>query len=70
MTDHESPDPLYTTSCARGDHDYVYRRSCAAYVCVHCDDHRGLALCYCGWPDGIGAEELIDCGEVIDDDEW
>lgn len=30
-------------------HDYPFDRRCGAHACIHCDDHRGLARCYCGW---------------------
>ena len=52
---------------SRCTHKYVYHDHCAAHVCVHCGHHRGLVLCYCGWPDGHGREHLEAMGEVIDD---
>jgi len=49
---------------------YEWDRGCAAYVCYECDDHKGLARCYCGWAasGGNGRRELVDMGENIDDD--
>ena len=51
-------------------HEYEFRNYCGAKVCAHCDDHKGLARCYCGWSKsgGDGYAELIDMGEQIDDD--
>ena len=48
-------------------HTYQFRRECGAFVCIHCEDHRHLARCYCGWPDGQGREDLEADGEVIED---
>lgn len=36
-------------------HDYPFDRRCGAHACIHCDDHRGLARCYCGWSHTPGA---------------
>lgn len=45
-------------------------RSCGAYVCDSCGDHKGLSLCYCGWSKHgtDGYRELIEIGETIDED--
>lgn len=51
------------------DHEYEFLGYCGAYVCVSCDDHKGLARCYCGWSvttPGEGREELEEMGEQID----
>tara|TARA_R100001143_G_scaffold61724_2_gene63256 strand:- start:1205 stop:1309 length:105 start_codon:yes stop_codon:yes gene_type:complete len=34
---------------------------------MECDDHEGLARCYCGWSmsGGNGYEELVEIGEEI-----
>lgn len=50
------------------EHDYALDRSCGAKVCLICDDHKGLARCFCGWSrsGNDGRQELIDMGETID----
>jgi hypothetical protein len=53
-------------------HKYESNRYCGAQVCVACDDHKGLARCYCGWAEstgGDGRQELIEMGETIDPEE-
>ena len=58
-----------TTKCK---HDYVFSPYCCTYRCLKCDDHKGLARCYCGWSKtypGRGREELEEMGEVIDPEE-
>jgi hypothetical protein len=53
------------------EHDYQFSRGCGAYVCYDCDDHKGLARCYCGWAanGGNGYQELLEMGEVIEPDD-
>lgn len=48
-----------------------FRDYCGAYVCWECGAHQGLARCYCGWSlsGGDGRRELIEMGEVIDDEQ-
>lgn len=52
------------------EHTYEFHRACGAHVCTECDDHKGLARCYCGWSaeGGNGREQLIEMGETIDPD--
>ena len=47
-------------------------RNCGAYVCFDCDDHEGLARCYCGWArnGGNGREQLVSMGESVEDDDY
>lgn len=47
-------------------------RYCGAYVCLDCNDHEGLARCYCGWASdgGNGYQELIEMGENLDEDDY
>lgn len=52
------------TGCS---HVYRWRRFCGANVCILCNDHKGLARCYCGWPDEQGCDELEEMGEIIED---
>ncbi len=49
-------------------HDYEFFGPCGAEVCFDCDDHKGLARCYCGWAasGGDGYRELEDLGEEIE----
>ena len=48
-------------------HDYPFDRRCGAHTCIHCDDHRGLARCYCGWSQSgrDGRQELVEMGGTI-----
>ena len=58
-------------SCENG-HVYRLKGYCGAYVCLECDDHKGLERCYCGWSKtspGHGREELEDMGETIESEE-
>ena len=50
-------------------HDYVFSRHCGANICYWCDDHQGLARCYCGWATdgGNGRDQLRDLGENLED---
>ena len=43
---------------------------CGAYVCEQCDNHIGLARCYCGWSESgrNGRTELEEMGETIEAD--
>ena len=52
-------------------HEYIFSDYCGAKVCYGCDDHEGLARCYCGWANdkGNGREQLIEMGETIEEDE-
>ena len=44
--------------------------NCGAYVCLDCNDHDGLARCYCGWASdgGDGVAQLRAEGENVEDD--
>lgn len=48
--------------------EFSFVRYCAANVCDECDNHKGLARCYCGWSESgrDGRQELIEMGETID----
>lgn len=51
------------------EHVYFFNRSCAAFRCVNCGNHRGMDRCYCGWSvngKNNGVEELISMGETIE----
>lgn len=50
----------------------VLDRRCGAFVCTECDNHLGLARCFCGWSQSgrNGREELIEMGEVIDPEDY
>jgi len=52
------------------NHEYFFNTNCGAEVCYECDDHKGLARCYCGWSanGGNGLAELIEMGETIEED--
>jgi len=51
-------------------HKYEFSRACGAHICEHCDDHKNLARCFCGWArsGGDGRLELIEMGETIDEE--
>lgn len=51
-------------------HQHEFSSFCGAKVCVLCDDHKGLERCYCGWSVSgeDGAKELLEMGEVIEED--
>ena len=50
---------------------FIASRGCGVLVCDNCDEHFGLARCYCGWSasGGNGHAELLELGETIDE-EW
>jgi hypothetical protein len=58
--------------CKAGRHDYEFSRYCGARVCADCEDHEGLARCYCGWSagGGDGRAELVEMGETIEGEAW
>lgn len=66
----EGLDEIPEIDCDNGEHDYEYNVSCGAHICWSCDDHKGLARCYCGWAadGGDGRQELVDMGENIEED--
>ena len=41
---------------------------CGCFVCESCDNHDGLARCFCGWAadGGNGRRQLEELGETID----
>lgn len=57
--------------CKAGHLNWHWSDHCGAWVCDTCDDHKGLARCYCGWAadGGDGRRELIECGENLDSGE-
>jgi hypothetical protein len=52
--------------------EYCFNRYCGCMVCGECDDHRGLARCYCGWSlsGGNGRAELEEMGETIEPEDY
>jgi hypothetical protein len=58
--------------CDRGDHEYRFSPHCGAKVCDECNDHEGLARCYCGWArdGGNGRRQLEEMGETIDPEDY
>lgn len=48
--------------------EYEFQRYCGAKVCDLCDDHKGLARCFCGWSKSgnNGLRELEEMGEAVD----
>jgi hypothetical protein len=47
-----------------------FSRYCGCFVCDDCENHYGLARCYCGWSAsrGDGRRELEEMGETIEPD--
>ena len=65
--------PMETTFavCTSCGQDAVYfARNCGANVCDHCGAHQRLVRCFCGWAasGGDGYRELLECGEVIEEE--
>lgn len=70
--------PLEAEIVSHHVHVYTMSRYCGAMVCDEevapleaCGDHRGLERCFCGWSrtsPGRGMQEMVEMGEVIDDD--
>ena len=60
-----------TERCECGG-EYYFRPYCGCKVCGQCDNHKGLARCYCGWSEGggNGRAELEEMGETIEPDDW
>ncbi len=54
--------------CAKCGGTYQFSNHCGAHVCLECDNHKGLAHCYCGWSagGGDGRRILVEMGETID----
>jgi hypothetical protein len=53
--------------------EFWFNRYCGAYVCTQCDNHKGLARCYCGWSltsQGRGRQELEEFGETIEPEDY
>lgn len=50
---------------------FEFVRFCAANICDNCNNHKGLARCYCGWSEtgGNGYQELLEMGETIEPEE-
>ena len=51
-------------------HSYEWSNYCGSKVCLSCNDHKGLARCYCGWSKnaGNGYSQLVEMGETIEPD--
>lgn len=49
-----------------------FNRHCAAYICSKCNNHLGLARCFCGWSlsGRSGIAELLEMGEVIEPEDY
>jgi len=52
--------------------EFEFNSYCGAYVCVECDNHKGLARCYCGWSQSgrNGRLELEEMGETLEPDDY
>jgi hypothetical protein len=60
-----------TSRCECGG-TFEFAKGCGAWVCDDCDQHRGLARCFCGWSEsgGDGRAELEDMGETIEEADY
>ena len=45
-------------------HNYVWSDYCGAKVCTRCNDHKGLAKCYCGYGLAEGERLEDDIGDA------
>ena len=52
--------------------EYHFNDYCGAEVCSECDNHKGLARCYCGWSasGGDGRRQLEEMGETIEPEDY
>ena len=52
--------------------NFSFNRYCGAKLCNLCDNHAGLARCFCGWSlsGGDGRSELIEMGETIEEEDY
>lgn len=52
--------------------EFEFNRHCGADLCVECDNHKGMARCFCGWSlsGGDGRAELEEMGEVIEPEDY
>jgi hypothetical protein len=52
--------------------DFDFSRYCGADTCVKCDNHKGMARCFCGWSlsGANGREELEAMGETIEEGDY
>lgn len=50
-------------------HSWYRSPTCGVRICTNCNEHEGLARCFCGWSasGGDGYRELIEMGENIED---
>ena len=53
------------------EHNFEWSKYCGAKVCTECDDHEGLARCFCGWNLAQGERLEDDIGEArFDGETW
>jgi hypothetical protein len=43
-------------------HIWEWSRRCGTHVCAECEQHRGIARCFCGWPREEHLEDDPDGG--------
>jgi len=58
--------------CEKCGGEMRFDSHCGANVCVECDNHKGLARCFCGWAanGGDGRRQLEEMGETIDPEDY
>ena len=70
----ENGEPLFGSivekTCPKCQDSMRMSNHCGAWVCENCDNHEGMARCFCGWSlsGDDGRRELEEMGEVIDPD--
>lgn len=59
-----------TRQCSSCNGIAYFGTGCGVFVCTCCDEHEGLARCFCGWSagGGNGYQELLEMGERIEED--
>ena len=70
-TDHPLSGRMIVKDCECGGEMHL-SRGCGVFVCEECDNHEGLARCFCGWAasGGDGYNELLEMGETIEPEDY
>ena len=62
--------PSTPRKCPECGDEAWFHNYCGCHVCDNCENHLGLARCYCGWSadGGNGRAQLGEMGETIEPD--
>ena len=65
------PGKMFIKDCECGG-EMFFTNGCGVFVCEDCDNHDGLARCFCGWAasGGNGYDELLEMGETIEPEDY